>query len=80
MNISIEKKRIIEVLNKTDEEWVIKSILRLLNIQESEQQIVGYSAKGAPITKGQLKKRARAATERVKQGNYISQEDMEKSI
>ncbi len=42
--------------------------------------IVGYNPDGTPITKGDLKKRVKAASTRVKSGDYITQEEMEEEI
>jgi hypothetical protein len=42
--------------------------------------VVGYNVDGSPITKEHLLKRAKAASKRVKSGDFISQEELEKEI
>lgn len=46
----------------------------------SEKRIVGYTANGKPITKIELKNRVKAASKRVKSGDFISQEEIEKEV
>ena len=49
--------------------------------QECENTlIVGYTAKGKPLTKFELKNRAKAASIRVKSGDFISHEEIEKEV
>lgn len=43
-------------------------------------EIVGYNIDGFPITPDELKKRVRAASKRVKAGDFITQETVEKEI
>lgn len=38
--------------------------------------IVGYTAKGKPMTKIELKNRVKAASKRVKSGDFISHEEI----
>ena len=40
--------------------------------------VVGYTAKGGVITKSELKDRVKVASKRVKSGDFISHEDLEK--
>jgi len=42
--------------------------------------IVGYKTDGVPISKDDLKKRVKAASKRVKAGDYITQEEIEKEV
>lgn len=42
--------------------------------------IVGYNVDGTPITQKGLKSRVKAASKRVKSGDYISQEEVEKEV
>ena len=41
---------------------------------------VGYTAKGKIITKIELKNRVKAASKRVKSGDFISHEEIEKEV
>lgn len=42
--------------------------------------IVGYNVDGTPITQQGLKSRVKAASKRVKSGDYIAQEEVEKEV
>lgn len=43
-----------------------------------EEGIEGFSADGAPLEQGEIKARVKAASNRVKEGHYTTQEEMEK--
>lgn len=45
-----------------------------------KSDIVGFEVDGSPITKESLTRRAKSASERVKSGDYITQEKVEKEI
>lgn len=42
--------------------------------------IIGYNTDGSPITQEDLKERIRLASNRVKSGDYITMEDIEKEV
>lgn len=49
--------------------------------KEYEQDnVIGYRTDGTVITPKNLKKRVKAASKRVKSGQYITQEELEKEI
>ena len=59
----------------------IEAILGLFEkASDGSQGTVGYSLNADPIIKADLLEKVRAASERVKAGNYISQEEMEKEL
>ena len=41
---------------------------------------IGYTVDGNPITKEDLKSRVKAASKKVKSGDYISQEEVDKEV
>jgi hypothetical protein len=43
-----------------------------------EEGIVGYSAEGVPLDQDDVRTRVKAASKRVKNGHYTTQEEMEK--
>lgn len=45
-----------------------------------QSEIVGYKVDGTPITQEYLLKRVRAASKRVKSGDYLTQEEVEKEV
>ena len=46
----------------------------------NQEAIVGYDIDGNPISEQHLKNRVKAASKRVKSGDYITQEEIEKEI
>jgi hypothetical protein len=49
--------------------------------KEYEQsKIIGFTINGEPITKEDLKNRDKVASERVKSGDYITQEEVDKEV
>ena len=60
-----------------------KTFLKMVHAMSKEyeqSENVGYIVNGNPITKENLKKRVKAASERVKSGDYITQEEVDKEI
>ncbi|MGM0642090.1 MAG: hypothetical protein ACQESN_11785 [Thermotogota bacterium] len=51
-----------------------------MNKKYEQTKIIGFSIDGEPITKEDLKKRVKKASERVKSGNYITQKDVDKEV
>jgi predicted Zn-dependent protease len=45
-----------------------------------QTKFIGFTIDGEPITKQDLKKRAKKASERVKSGDYISQEEVDEKV
>ena len=71
-----------EVLNSyidhADETFL--KMVHAMSKEYSKSDIVGYNVDGSPITQKDLKKRVKEASERVKKGKYITQEEIEKEI
>jgi hypothetical protein len=42
--------------------------------------VVGYNPNGSPITQQELRNRVKAASKRVKSGDFLTQEEVEKEI
>jgi hypothetical protein len=42
--------------------------------------IIGYKVDGTPLTRKELAQRVTSASKRVKSGNFISQEEVEKEV
>ena len=80
MGIAEIKKEVQSYIDKADDKF-LKMVHALAKSYEDEEAIVvGYEVDGTPITKEALKNRVREASARVKAGNYITQDDMEKEI
>jgi hypothetical protein len=58
---------------------VLKKVLAL-DTENEKIVIVGYEPDGTPITQEELIREAKEASARVKAGEYITQEDMEKEV
>jgi len=75
------KTSIKSLVNKIDDEKVLKAYHTLLNtmIDEKPKMIsIGNTAKGETLTAKSLIKNVKEASARVKAGKYISQEDVKK--
>jgi hypothetical protein len=72
------RKKVRSYIDKTDERF-----LRMVDAMRKEYEgsdVVGYEVDGTPIAQEDLKKRVREASARVKAGDYITQEDLEKEV
>jgi hypothetical protein len=75
------KTSIKNLVNKVDDEKVLKAYYTLLNSLIEEKQkasLIGYSAKGEPLSEKIVIKKIKDASGRVKAGKYLSQEEVEK--
>lgn len=78
MGTSEIRKEIHEYIDHADERF-----LKLVYVMSKEYEntlIVGYTANGKPISKIDLKNRVKAASKRVRSGDFISHEDIEKEV
>ena len=78
MGTSEIRKEIHDYIDHADERF-----LKLVYVMSKEYEntlIVGYTAKGKPITKIEFKNRVKAASKRVKSGDFISHEEIEKEV
>ena len=76
MDIQLEKLQLIEKLTQIEDIDIIEQVRELLN--QKGNQVVGYGINGTPITRKQLIRRIEEAEERIDNGEYITQEDLEK--
>ena len=51
-----------------------------MNKEDEQYKNIGFTINGEPITKEDLKNRVKVASERVKSGDYIPQEEVDKEI
>ena len=78
MDIEKQKKRIIEQVGEIEDAYVLKQIEDLLSTGMVKEPVVAYSVDGEPMTKKDLIEDLLAAKERARNGDTISQEDLEK--
>jgi len=67
-----------EYINQADENAL--KIIYEMSKEFKKEEIVGYRPDGSPITQQDLIDRVKLASQQVKAGNYITQEDLEKEI
>ena len=74
------KESLHSLIDKIEDEELLNAYLKIIEkgLKDSSDPIVGYTTRGEAITKSKLVQRVRAASERVKSGNYTTQEDLEK--
>jgi hypothetical protein len=76
MDIQAEKLHLIEELARIQDIHIIEQIKQLLKQQNNP--VVGYEINGDPITRKQLIKRIEESEKRIDNGEYVTQEDLEK--
>ncbi len=76
MDIQTEKLHLIEELARIQDIHIIEQIKQLL--KQKNNPVVGYEINGDPITRKQLIKRIEEAEKRIDNGEYVTQEDLEK--
>lgn len=67
-----------DFINHADERFL--KMVYAMSKEYKKPEIVGHNVDGSPITQEHLVKRVKAASKRVKSGDFISQEDVEKEI
>ncbi|MEI6489637.1 MAG: hypothetical protein WCP52_11785 [Bacteroidota bacterium] len=75
MNIQSVKLDLVQKLLSVKNEQVLKKINHILE----KEIIVAYTIEGKPLTKEQYNKNLLAAEKQIKAGNFITQEELEKS-
>ena len=73
------REKIIAMIGKSEDDRLLSMVYAMLEAYDNVD-IVGYDFDGNPISKEQLQEDVIAASKRVKDGNYISQEEMEKRV
>lgn len=72
------RKELHRYIDHADETFL--KMVHAMSREYKKSVIVGYNTDGSPITQKDLKKRVKAASERVKAGHYTTQEEVEKEI
>ena len=74
------KESLHSIIDRIEDEELLHAYLKILKKTVSDQDpIVGYKPNGDEITQSSMIQEVRAASGRVKAGDYISQEDLEKA-
>lgn len=74
MSLLAVKLRVVQKILSTDQETIINKIDEILE----NEMIVGYTAEGKPLTQKEYNQRIDIAEKQLKNGEVISQEDLEK--
>lgn len=72
------RKEIHNYIDRADETF-LKMVHAMIR-EYRKPEIIGYNTDGTPITSKDLKKRVKAASKRVKSGDYLTQEEVEKEV
>ncbi len=78
MTAIVLRKEVQQYLDHADERF-----LRMVYAMSKEYEsnlVVGYTAKGEALTKTKIKERVKAASIRVKSGDFIAHEELEKEV
>ncbi len=79
MGVQKLREELHDYINHADERF-LKMVYAMSKEYKKEHNLVGYNVDGSPITKEGLVRRAKAASQRVKSGDFITQEEVEKEI
>ena len=72
------RKEIHDYIDHADDRFL--KLVYAMSKKYENSLIVGYTSKGEPITKIELQERVKAASKRVKSGDFISHEELEKEV
>ncbi len=78
MSIIELKEELHHFIDNADETFL--KMIYAISKEYKKTAIVGYNVDGTPISQDDLKNRVKAASKRVKSGDYISQEEMEEEV
>lgn len=74
MSLLATKLKVVQMILSLEQETIINKIDKLLE----NEMIVGYTTEGKPLTKKEYNLRLAVAEKQIKNGEVISQEDLEK--
>lgn len=80
MEVQVIKTDLHKIIDNIQDAQLLQAVYEILRRQDSSKDIVGFTPDGSPITKEQYIKDIKEATERVKAGHFITQEDVEKEM
>lgn len=78
MGVQKLREELHDFIDHADERFL--KMVHAMSKEYKNSDVVGYNVDGSPITKESLVKRAKAASHRVKSGDYITQEEVEKEV
>ena len=75
MGVSELREELHDYINLADERFL--KMVYAMSKEYNPPMVVGYNVDGTPITQQDLRNRVKAASERVKSGDFLTQEDVE---
>jgi hypothetical protein len=78
MGVQKLREELHDYINKADERFL--KMVYAMSKEYNKLDVAGFHIDGSPITKEDLVKRAKAASQRVKSGDFVTQEEVEKEI
>ena len=76
MDLQTAKINVMQKIMNVSKASLLNKISNILD----EEMIVGYTTEGEPLTRLQYDERLLLAEKQIAEGNYITQEDLEKEI
>lgn len=78
MGVAELKKELHNYIDHADERFL--KMVYAMSLEYKAPTAIGYNVDGTPITRKELTHRATSASMRVKSGNFISHEEVEKEV
>jgi hypothetical protein len=78
MTATVLRKEVQQYISHADERFL--KMVYAMSKEYEDTIVVGFTAKGNSLTKVDLKNRVKAASKRVKSGDFISHEEMKKEV
>ena len=72
------RKELRHYINHADERFL--KMVYAMSKEYENTLVVGYTAEGEPISKIELTERVKSASKRVKSGDFVSHEELEKEV
>jgi hypothetical protein len=79
MGVQKLREELHDYINHADERF-LKMVYAMSKEYKKQPTVAGYRVDGSPITKEDLVQRVKAASARVKSGDFLTQEEVEKEI
>lgn len=78
MGIPELRNELHDFINRADERFL--KMMYAMSREYNKPVIVGYNTDGSPMKQQNLKSRVKAASKRVKSGDFLTQEEVEKEV
>lgn len=76
MGVQKLREELHDYINKADERFL--KMVYAMSREYNKLDVAGFHVDGSPITKKDLVNRAKAASQRVKSGDFVTQEEVER--